>query len=72
MITATKHLNKLCLQSLRLCYLMADIFFHEAWWYKLSYQGGSFVEVLLEVKSSSPGNVLSAATRSKLRQIAPK
>ena len=60
MITATKHLNKLCLQSLRLCYLIAVIFFMK------------LVVVLLEVKSSSPGNVLSAATRSKLRQIAPK
>lgn len=45
-------------------------FFHEAWWYKLAYQNGSFVVVLLEVKSRR--NVLSAATRNKLRQIALK
>jgi len=39
-------------------------------WYKLAYQNGSFVVVLLEVKSRR--NVLSAATRNKLRQIALK
>ena len=64
MITATKHFNKLCLQSLRLCYLMADIFFT-----KLPYQDASFVVVLLEVKSSSPRNVLSAATRKECAKL---
>ena len=63
------------LSSVGLAVMLSDggHFLHEAWWYKLPYQDGSFaVTILLEVKSSSPRNVLSAATRNKLCQIARK